>query len=52
MGAFAAIMYVLAVICFGLASFGATWPRGVNLIALGLVFFALPVTVAAIDAVL
>lgn len=49
---FALIMYLLAVVCWLLAAFGAVWPRGVDLIALGLVFFALPALVQTADAVL
>jgi len=51
MPVFMMIMYILAVLCFLGAAFGASRPR-VNLIGLGLAFFAAPALVAAIDAVL
>jgi hypothetical protein len=40
--AFFLIMYVLALVCFLLASFGSPRAPHVNLMALGLVFFVVP----------
>ena len=52
MKAFILIMYVLALVCFLLASFGSPRVPHVNLMALGLVFFTVPSLVLAAQAVL
>lgn len=45
------IMYLFAVVCFLVSAFGGTrWPK-VNILALGLAFFAAPSLAAAILAV-
>lgn len=42
------ILFLVALVCFGLAAFGAA--VRFNLIALGLLFFTLPFFLAALDA--
>lgn len=41
------LLMVLAVVCFFLAAIGVCLPRGGNLIAVGLMFWALAITITA-----